>query len=82
MSDWMAFRSKNKDEKAPEEADRPIPGDVPGRTEPRGQRRTMSQVRRGGRQAMIQEAAIARREAQSCGRRSGWGHIGHAGFKR
>eukprot|EP00959_Pyramimonas_sp_CCMP1952_P427702 8957656-Pyramimonas_sp.AAC.1 len=31
---------------------------------------------------MIQEAAAAWREAQSCGRRSGWGHIGHAGFKR
>eukprot|EP00959_Pyramimonas_sp_CCMP1952_P218386 4567490-Pyramimonas_sp.AAC.1 len=42
----------------------------------------MGQVRRGGRQAMIQEAEIAWREAQSCGRRSGWGHIGHARFKR
>eukprot|EP00959_Pyramimonas_sp_CCMP1952_P247783 5179798-Pyramimonas_sp.AAC.1 len=49
VSDWMAFRSEKRDGKAPEEADRPTPDDVLGRTERRGQRRSISQVRRGGR---------------------------------
>eukprot|EP00959_Pyramimonas_sp_CCMP1952_P311117 6510604-Pyramimonas_sp.AAC.1 len=68
MCDCMAVGSNRKDEEAPGESDRPTPDDVPGRTEPRGHRRTMGVVRRGGRQAMMQEAAIAWQEAQSCGR--------------
>eukprot|EP00959_Pyramimonas_sp_CCMP1952_P366377 7673573-Pyramimonas_sp.AAC.1 len=49
VRDWMAFRNKQKDQEAPRGTDRPIPDNVPGRIEPRGQRRTMGLVRRGGR---------------------------------
>eukprot|EP00959_Pyramimonas_sp_CCMP1952_P415653 8709218-Pyramimonas_sp.AAC.1 len=47
-----------------------------------GRRGAKSVARRGGCEAMIQDAAEEWRESRSGGRRSGWGNIGHAGFKR
>eukprot|EP00959_Pyramimonas_sp_CCMP1952_P311527 6519777-Pyramimonas_sp.AAC.1 len=54
--DWKLFRDEKKEE-SKGRTDQPVAGHVPGSVEPNGPPRSRSVVRRGGREAMLEEAA-------------------------